>query len=211
MPFSPIPEAIARLAQGGMVIVTDDADRENEGDLVAPAETITPAQIAFMMRRAGGLICVPMVDDDLARLDLPQMVGRNTDTLRTAFTVSVDALRGTHTGISANDRATTIRALADPRAEAADFARPGHVFPLRAHPGGVLERPGHTEAAVDLARLAGRRPCGVICEICRDDGSMARLPDLEAFAAEHGLPLITIADLIDWRQAHLRPALQAAQ
>ncbi|MBA2575438.1 MAG: bifunctional 3,4-dihydroxy-2-butanone-4-phosphate synthase/GTP cyclohydrolase II [Euzebyaceae bacterium] len=200
--FASIPDAVAAIARGEMVIVVDDADRENEGDLIVAAEAVTPAQIAFFVRHTSGVICMPTTGDRLDELQIPLMVRANTDANHTAFTVSVDYVPGTTTGISAADRAATIRALADPTATAADFARPGHIFPLRYAEGGVLKRAGHTEAAVDLARLAGLRPAGVLCEIVNEDGTMARLPDLRRFAAEHGLLLISIADLIAHRRRH---------
>jgi 3,4-dihydroxy 2-butanone 4-phosphate synthase / GTP cyclohydrolase II len=198
--FSTIAAAVEQIAAGRPVVVVDDADRENEGDLIFAAELATPELLAFMIRYTSGVICVPMAADDVDRFDLDQMVPRNTERMKTAFTVSVDAAEGVTTGISAADRARTIRLLADPAARATDLSRPGHVFPLRARAGGVLRRPGHTEAAVDLARLAGLRPAGAICEIVNDDGTMARLPDLVTFAAEHGLALISIADLVAYRR-----------
>ncbi len=193
-----IEDAIAAIARGEMIVVVDDESRENEGDIVAAAETVTPQTVAFMMNHARGLICMPMTGERLDELDIPLMVTRNTDSMKTAFTVSVDYIPGTTTGISAGDRALTIRALTDVAAKPDDFARPGHIFPLRANPGGVLARPGHTEAAVDLARLAGLKPAGVICEIANDDGSMSRLPELRVFAEKHGLLIVTIEDLIAW-------------
>ena len=193
-----IEDAIAAIARGEMIVVVDDESRENEGDIVAAAETVTPQTVAFMMNHARGLICMPMTGERLDELDIPLMVTRNTDSMKTAFTVSVDYIPGTTTGISAGDRALTIRALTDAGAKPDDFARPGHIFPLRANPGGVLARPGHTEAAVDLARLAGLKPAGVICEIANDDGSMSRLPELRVFAEKHGLLIVTIEDLIAW-------------
>ncbi|NJQ16076.1 GTP cyclohydrolase II [Streptomyces bohaiensis] len=195
--LDPVARAVADLAAGRPVVVVDDADRENEGDLVAAAETITTETVAFMMAQCRGLICVPMAGEDLDRLRLPQMVPDNTDSMGTAFTVSVDAT-GTHgvtTGISAADRAATIRLLADPHAGPGDFTRPGHVFPLRARDGGVRERPGHTEAGVELARLAGLRPAAAIVEIAGEDGVMLRLPQLIPFARRHGLTVISIEDL----------------
>jgi 3,4-dihydroxy-2-butanone 4-phosphate synthase len=200
MTFSSIETALNAVAKGRMIVVVDDEDRENEGDIVMAAQHVTNAHIAFMMREARGLICVPMAPERLELLDIPQMVPRISEALQTAFTVSVDAARGITTGISAEDRATTIQLLIDRYACAKDFARPGHIFPLRANPRGVLARNGHTEAAVDLARLAGCAPAGVICEIAKDDGTMARLPDLIPFARRHKLPLITIADLVDYRK-----------
>lgn len=202
MSLDPIEEAIETIAAGKPVVVVDDEDRENEGDLVFAAETITPAQVALMMTECRGLICVPLLGDACDRLDLPPAYPDNQDRHGTAFTVAVDARDGTTTGISAADRAHTIRALADPDTTAFDLRRPGHVFPLRARPGGVLARRGHTEAATDLARLAGRRPAGAICEIANHDGTMARLPELRVWAKEHEFPLISIADLADYRWAH---------
>jgi 3,4-dihydroxy 2-butanone 4-phosphate synthase / GTP cyclohydrolase II len=198
--FSTIPEAIEDIAQGRMVIVVDDADRENEGDLIVAAEKVTPETIAFMVRYTSGVICLPVMGERLDELHVPLMVAANTDHQRTAFTVSVDARRGVTTGISAADRATTIRAMVDPDTRPEDILRPGHIFPLRYREGGVLRRAGHTEAAVDLARLAGLYPAGVLCETVNDDGTMARLPDLRRFAREHGLLLISIADLIEYRR-----------
>lgn len=194
--FASIEEALDELRRGKMIVVVDDEERENEGDLVMAAEKATPETVNFMVRFGRGLICVPMTHDRLSALGLELMVEDNTAPLRTAFTVSVDYLHGTTTGISAFDRAETIRALADDRSDAKDFGRPGHVFPLRAAEGGVLRRAGHTEAAIDLMRFAGLAPAGVLCEILDDDGRMARLPRLKAFAAEHELKLISIRDLI---------------
>jgi 3,4-dihydroxy 2-butanone 4-phosphate synthase/GTP cyclohydrolase II len=198
--FGTIEKAIADIAAGKPVVVVDDEDRENEGDLIFAAEKATPELVAFMMTECRGLLCVPMEGDALDRLKLGQMVAENTDRMGTAFTVSVDAREGISTGISAADRAHTIQLLADPRTAPFDIVRPGHVFPLRAKDGGVLRRPGHTEAAIDLARLAGLRSAGVICEIVNDDGTMSRLPELRAFSTRHGLTLITIADLIAYRR-----------
>lgn len=194
-----IEDAVSAIRRGEMVVVVDDEDRENEGDLVIATDAVSPASIAFMMNYARGLICIAMEGPRLDELAIPLMVPRNTELMNTAFTVSVDYIPGTSTGISASDRAETLRALVTAGAQAGDFARPGHVFPLRAHVDGVLGRPGHTEAAVDLARLAGRIPSGVICEIANDDGSMARLPDLEQFANRHGLRIVAIKDLIEYR------------
>ena len=196
MAITKIEEAITALARGDMIVVVDDENRENEGDIIVASDSVTTESIAFMMKHARGLICVAMQGDRLDDLDIPLMVPQNTESHNTAFTVSVDYLPGTTTGISAADRAATVRALIDPCSQAKDFARPGHIFPLRAHPKGVRGRPGHTEAAVDLARLAGKSASGVICEVANDDGSMARLPELLVFAASHHLPLITIKDLI---------------
>jgi 3,4-dihydroxy 2-butanone 4-phosphate synthase/GTP cyclohydrolase II len=196
---SPLGEILAELRAGRMVIIMDDEDRENEGDLIMAAEHATPDAVAFMIRHTSGIICVPMEEEQLARLDLPQMVPVNSESHRTAFTVSVDLRAGTTTGVSSADRAATIRALADGTSKAADFARPGHIFPLRARRGGVLVRAGHTEAAVDLCHLAGLKPAGVLCEVMNDDGSMARRPQLQEFARRHGLRIGTIADLIRHR------------
>ncbi|AUX79524.1 3,4-dihydroxy-2-butanone-4-phosphate synthase [Sinorhizobium fredii] len=196
MAISKIEDAVVALALGGMVVVVDDEDRENEGDIIVASDAVTPETIAFMMKHARGLICVAMEGERLDALDIPLMVPQNTELHKTAFTVSVDYLPATTTGISAADRAATVQALMDPDARPADFARPGHVFPLRAHPNGVRGRPGHTEAAVELARLAGKSASGVICEVANDDGTMARLPELVVFAETHRLPLITIRDLI---------------
>jgi 3,4-dihydroxy 2-butanone 4-phosphate synthase / GTP cyclohydrolase II len=198
--FSSIPQAVEEIREGRIVIVVDDADRENEGDLIMAAEKVTPEAIAFIVRHSSGVICAPVVGERLDELHIPLMVSANTDHQRTAFTVSVDARRGVTTGISAADRATTIRALVDGATRPEDISRPGHIFPLRYREGGVLKRAGHTEAAVDLARLAGLYPAGVLCETVNDDGSMARLPDLVRFAEEHGLELISIADLIRYRR-----------
>ncbi|OJF95580.1 3,4-dihydroxy-2-butanone-4-phosphate synthase [Pararhizobium antarcticum] len=202
MTLSTIEDAIEALARGGMIVVVDDEDRENEGDVIIASDAVTPEAIAFMMKHARGLVCVAMEGDRLDALDIPMMVPNNTEYLKTAFTVSVDYIHGTTTGISAADRSATVHALMDDRTGADDFARPGHIFPLRAHPDGVLGRPGHTEAAVDLARLAGKRPSGVICEVANDDGTMARLPDLKAFCQLHDLPLITIEALMRYRKSH---------
>ncbi|MEU4212539.1 bifunctional 3,4-dihydroxy-2-butanone-4-phosphate synthase/GTP cyclohydrolase II [Streptomyces sp. NPDC026206] len=201
--LDPVERAIADMAAGRPVVVVDDADRENEGDLIVAAQKVTTEIVAFMMSECRGLICVPMEESDIDRLDLPQMVEQNTESMRTAFTVSVDAARahGTDTGISAADRATTIRLLADPAAVPGDFVRPGHVFPLRAKPGGVLVRNGHTEAGIDLARLAGLRPAAAIVEIAGEDGAMLRLPELVPFARKHGLSIISIEDLIAYRKS----------
>ncbi|MEU9342362.1 bifunctional 3,4-dihydroxy-2-butanone-4-phosphate synthase/GTP cyclohydrolase II [Streptomyces sp. NPDC048278] len=201
--LDPVGQAIADIAAGRPIVVVDDEDRENEGDLVIAAEKITPEIVAFMMSECRGLICAPMEGEELDRLELPQMVGDNTESMKTAFTVSVDAsaAHGVTTGISAADRATTLRLLASGAAEPTDLVRPGHIFPLRARPGGVLVRNGHTEAAVDLARLAGLRPAGAIVEIAGEDGRMLRLPELIPFARKHGLTIISIADLVAHRRA----------
>lgn len=197
--FNNIEEAIADIKAGKMVIVVDDEQRENEGDLIMAAEKVKAEHINFMAKEAGGLICTPMTNDRLRALKIGKMVEHNTDSHQTAFTVSVDAIETT-TGISAQERALTIQKLINPLAQSYDFKRPGHIFPLEAKQGGVLERAGHTEAAVDLAKLAGFKPAGVICEIMNEDGSMARVPDLIKYKAKHGLKLITIAALIEYRR-----------
>ncbi|MFI1101580.1 bifunctional 3,4-dihydroxy-2-butanone-4-phosphate synthase/GTP cyclohydrolase II [Streptomyces melanogenes] len=201
--LDPVEQAIRDIAAGRPVVVVDDEDRENEGDLVIAAEKATPEIVAFMMSECRGLICAPMEGEALDRLQLPQMVDHNTESMKTAFTVSVDAsaAHGVSTGISAADRATTLRLLADGHSDAGDFVRPGHIFPLRAKPGGVLVRNGHTEAAVDLARLAGLAPAGAIVEIAGEDGVMLRLPELVPFARKHGLTIISIEDLIAYRRS----------
>jgi 3,4-dihydroxy 2-butanone 4-phosphate synthase / GTP cyclohydrolase II len=198
--FAPIEEAVEDIRAGRMVIVVDDVDRENEGDLILAAEKATPEALAFMIRHTSGVVCMPVVGERLDELNIPLMVSGSADLQRTAFTVSVDVIQGTTTGISAADRAATIRAVIDENTTPTDLVRPGHVFPLRYCEGGVLKRAGHTEAAVDLARLAGLSPAGVLCEIVNDDGTMARLPDLVRFAARHGLKVISIADLIEYRR-----------
>jgi 3,4-dihydroxy 2-butanone 4-phosphate synthase/GTP cyclohydrolase II len=200
--FASIPEAIEEIRQGRIVIVVDDADRENEGDLIMAAERVSPEAIAFIVRHTSGVICMPVIGERLDELEIPLMVAANTDSRRTAFTVSVDARAGVTTGISAADRARTIQAIIDPATQPVDLSRPGHIFPLRYREGGVLKRAGHTEAAVDLARLAGLYPAGVLCETVNEDGTMARLPDLGVFARTHGLKLISIADLIAYRRQH---------
>jgi 3,4-dihydroxy 2-butanone 4-phosphate synthase/GTP cyclohydrolase II len=199
-----VERAVADIAAGRPVVVVDDEDRENEGDLIFAAEHATPQLLSFMVRYTSGYICVPMTETDCQRLDLPPMYHTNQDRRGTAYRVTVDAREGVTTGISAADRARTIRLLADPQARPADFSRPGHVVPLGAKEGGVLRRPGHTEAAVDLARLAGLHPVGVLCEIVsqKDDQDMARREELASFAAEHELSLVTIADLIAYRRRH---------
>jgi 3,4-dihydroxy 2-butanone 4-phosphate synthase/GTP cyclohydrolase II len=199
-PMRGIEEAVEEIRRGRMIIVVDDEDRENEGDLVMAAEKVTPEAVNFMTKHGRGLLCVPATDEILDRLELGPMVERNTAKLGTSFTVSIDYIHGTGTGVSAADRAATLRAVADPGSGAKDFARPGHVFPLRATPGGVLRRAGHTEATVDLARLAGCAPAGVLCEIMDEDGSMARLTALERLAEKHGLLMVSIADLIAYRR-----------
>ncbi len=197
--FATIGEAIDEIRAGCMLVVVDDEDRENEGDLLMAADRVTPEHVNFMAKHGRGLICVPMTGERLDQLNISMMVTDNTAPMGTAFTVTVDAKRGVTTGTSAHDRAVTIRTLVDPRTTAEDLARPGHILPLRAMPGGVLRRAGHTEAAVDLARLAGYSPAGVICEVLDEDGGMARVPALVALARAHGLKIITIKDLIEYR------------
>ncbi|MGC1238774.1 MAG: bifunctional 3,4-dihydroxy-2-butanone-4-phosphate synthase/GTP cyclohydrolase II [Acidimicrobiales bacterium] len=201
MALATIEEAISQLRNGGMIVVVDDEDRENEGDLVMAAEDVTAESMAFYLEHTSGIFCVPLENERADELDLPLMVVANTEAQRTAFTVSVDFRHGTTTGISAHDRAATVRALIDPETKANDLNRPGHIFPLRYRSGGVLRRAGHTEATVDLCRLAGKFPAGVLCEVVtKDKSDMARLPELEAFAERYGLPIITIADLIRYRR-----------
>jgi 3,4-dihydroxy 2-butanone 4-phosphate synthase/GTP cyclohydrolase II len=208
-----IDRAIADIAAGRPVVVVDDEDRENEGDLIFAAEKATPELLAFMVRYTSGYVCVSLTEEDCARLDLPPMYHTNQDQRGTAYTVTVDAADGITTGISAADRSHTIRVLADPKATAADLRRPGHVVPLRAKEGGVLRRPGHTEAAVDLARLAGLAPVGVLCEIVsqKDEGDMARRDELEVFAADHDLRVISIADLIAYRRRNEKQVERVAE
>ena len=201
MPFSAVEDAIEAVGRGEIVVVVDDEDRENEGDLIMAADAVTPEKIAFFLAHTSGLICVPLTPERVEQLDLAMMVSANTEVQRTAFTVSVDYRHDTTTGISASDRSATIKALADPHTLPTDLNRPGHIFPLKYRPGGVLKRAGHTEAAIDLARAAGRFPAGVLCEVVSEDKStMARLPELEAFSKKHGLHLISIADLIRYRR-----------
>ena len=201
MPFSQVEEAVDVIARGGIAVVVDDADRENEGDLVMAAQSATAETIAFFLSHTSGVICVPMLGERADQLQLPLMVTANTESQRTAFTVSVDARHGTTTGISAEDRAATIQALIDPRTGPNDLNRPGHIFPLRYRPGGTLKRQGHTEATIDLVQMAGLYPAGVLCEIVTPDkAAMARLPELERFAIEHNLPLVSIADIVRYRR-----------
>jgi 3,4-dihydroxy 2-butanone 4-phosphate synthase/GTP cyclohydrolase II len=202
MPFSPIEEIVEDIKQGKMVIVCDDEDRENEGDLTMAAELVTADDINFMAAHGRGLICLPMAGEIVDRLDIPEMVTHNASRMGTAFTASIEAREGITTGISAADRAHTCRVAVDDATGPEDLAMPGHVFPLRAKPGGVLQRAGQTEAAVDLARLAGMKPAGVICEIMKEDGTMARVPDLEKFSKEHDVKLVTVAQIIEYRHAY---------
>jgi 3,4-dihydroxy 2-butanone 4-phosphate synthase/GTP cyclohydrolase II len=209
--FDDVDRAIKDIAEGRPVVVVDDADRENEGDIILAASLATPELLAFMIRYTSGVICVPLPGAELDRLHLPLMTSQNTEHMRTAFTLSVDAREGVSTGISAADRATTIARLVDPRTTAQDLVRPGHIFPLRYAEGGVLRRPGHTEAAVDLARLAGLPQAGVLAEVVNDDGTMARLPELREFATAHDLALISIAQLVEYRRRTERQLTREAQ
>jgi 3,4-dihydroxy 2-butanone 4-phosphate synthase/GTP cyclohydrolase II len=199
-PLDSIEAAITDLKLGKMIIVVDDEDRENEGDFIMPADTITPEAINFMITQGRGLVCAPISQEIAKRLDLPLQVQTNTDTMGTAFTVTIDAKEKVHTGISASDRSHTLKFMADPTSKATDFTRPGHIFPLIAKDGGVLQRQGHTEAAVDFSKLAGMASVGVICEIMNEDGSMARLPELLILAEKHNLKVVSIADLVTYRK-----------
>ncbi len=211
MKFNTIPEVLSDLKKGRIVIVIDDADRENEGDLVVAADFATPKNINFMARHGRGIICVPMTGERLAKLGIDLMVSNNSDEYKTAWTVSIDARRGVTTGISAYDRSRTVKALIDPKTTQQDLVRPGHVFPLRAREGGVLVRAGHTEACVDLARLAGLEPAGAICEIMNDDGTMARTPELSQFARKHKLKICAIRDLIEYRRKKEKLVFKAVE
>lgn len=199
-----VEQAIKAVQSGGVIIIVDDEDRENEGDLMVAAEKVTPQVINFMTKHGRGLICLPLTKERLKELDLPLMVTDNTAPFKTAFTVSIDAKKGVTTGISAYDRAKTVLAAINPKTRPSDLTRPGHIFPLQAKDGGVLERAGQTEAAVDMARLAGLRPAGVICEIMNEDGTMARMPQLGEFSRAHNIPILTIAELIKYRMRHER-------
>ena len=210
-PLAAVEDAIAAIGRGEIVVVVDDEDRENEGDLIMAAQHATPEDIAFFVRYTSGVLCAPMTGERLTELALPLMVAVNTEPMRTAYTITVDAAEGTTTGISASDRSRTLNLLSSPDCEPHDFVRPGHVLPLQYRPGGVLKRAGHTEAAVDLSRLAGCEPAGVLAEVVNDDGSMARLPQLIKFCEEHDLLLISIADLIRYRRANERLVDPVAQ
>ena len=203
MKFATIEQAVKDLQRGKFIIVVDDESRENEGDLVLSAEKATPSKINYMIQWAGGLMCVPIVGHRLDELKIPLMVPNQTDKFSTPFTISVDAKKNTTTGMSANDRMETIKVLLDPKSKPEDLARPGHMFPLRAVKNGVFDRPGHTESAVDLCKLTGLYPAAIIAEIMNDDGSMAKLPDLEKFAEKHELNIITIKDLIEYRKSNV--------
>ena len=209
--FASVEDAVAAIARGEIIVVVDDEDRENEGDLIMAAGAASAETITFFVRHTSGVICAPLTGERLDELEIPLMVRDNTESHRTAFTYSVDYVHGTSTGISAADRAATIQALIDPATRPADLARPGHIFPLRYSDGGVLKRAGHTEAAVDLARLAGMDPAGVLCEIVNDDGTMARVPDLIEFCREHGLLMITIAQLIKYRRQNEKLVRRVAE
>ena len=211
MPLATIEEAVEDIKSGRMVIIVDDEDRENEGDLTMAAEKVTPEAINFMATYGRGLICVPMLAHKLEKLNLPLMVQNNTARLSTAFTISVDALNGTTTGISAQDRASTIRALIDDKTNADDLGKPGHVFPLQYVEGGVLKRTGQTEASIDLCRIAGMDESAVICEIMADDGNMARFPQLEDFSTQHGIKIVSVGDLIEYRRRHEKLIERVAQ
>jgi 3,4-dihydroxy 2-butanone 4-phosphate synthase/GTP cyclohydrolase II len=210
-PFDSVEDAIAAIGRGEIVVVVDDEDRENEGDLIMAAEFATEEKIAFFVNHTSGVICAPVTEERADELDLRLMVAENTEVMRTAFTVTVDLRAGTSTGISAHDRALTLRAMVDPQTTGADLARPGHIFPLRAREGGVLKRAGHTEAAVDLARMAGLKPGGVLCEIVKPDGTMARVPDLVEFCKEHGLVFISIADMVRYRRRHEKLVVRVSE
>jgi 3,4-dihydroxy 2-butanone 4-phosphate synthase len=201
-----VETALDALRQGSGVIVTDDENRENEGDLFFPAETVTEAQMALLIRECSGIVCLCLTTERVAQLALPMMVRHNSSRLQTAFTVSIEAAQGVTTGVSAKDRITTIRAAVADDAGPDDLHSPGHVFPLRARAGGVLERPGHTEACVDLMLLAGFKPYGVLCELTNPDGTMARGPEIRAFSAKHGLPVLTVENLVDFRKGMLQQA-----
>lgn len=201
-PIERVEQALAALQRGSGIIVTDDEDRENEGDLIFAADSLTTAQMALMIRECSGIVCLCLPPEKVQALALPMMVDDNTSHFQTAFTISIEAARGVTTGVSAADRVTTIRAAIADTAQPADLCRPGHIFPLRARSGGVLERAGHTEATVDLMRLAGLPPYGVLCELTNPDGSMARMPELQQFAEKHQMPLLTVADIVSYRLAH---------
>lgn len=199
-PRARMENALSALRAGGGVLVVDDLDRENEGDMIFPAQSLTSQQMALLIREGSGIVCLCLPPERVEALDLAPMVADNTSRFQTAFTVSVEAARGVTTGVSAVDRVTTVRAAIADQAQPQDLARPGHVFPLRARSGGVLERPGHTEATVDLMRLAGLKPYGVLCELTNPDGTMARLPEIMAFGRERGLPVLTVEDVATWRR-----------
>lgn len=202
-PSTRITKAIAHLKAGGGVLVLDDEDRENEGDLIYAAETMTPEQMAFMIRECSGIVCLALTDEKINALQLPQMVSDNTSSMGTAFTVSIEAKEGVTTGVSARDRITTIQTAIAPEAAPTDLAKPGHIFPLKAHPEGLSARPGHTEASVELAKLAGFQPAAVLCEVTKPDGTMARTSDIIEFGVKHDLPVVTIEDLLSAQKTRL--------
>jgi len=204
-PVERVEKALSALRNGNGILVTDDEDRENEGDLIFAAESLTEAQMAMLIRECSGIVCLCLTDDKVQALQLPMMVADNSSRFQTAFTVSIEAAAGVTTGVSAADRVTTVKAAISDQAKPADLSRPGHIFPLRARPGGVLERGGHTEATVDLMRLAGLKPCGVLCELTNPDGSMARQPEIISFAQKHGMPVVTVGDLVAYRQRQEQP------
>lgn len=206
-PFEQVERALEALRQGKGVLVTDDEDRENEGDLIFPAETLTEKQMAMLIRECSGIVCLCLTDEKVRQLELPMMVENNSSQYQTAFTVTIEAAEGVTTGVSAADRVRTVKAASAPDAKPSDLNHPGHVFPLRARPGGVLERGGHTEATVDLMRLAGLNPCGVLCELTNPDGTMARMPEVRAFGEKHGFPVLTIEAIATYRQARERQAV----
>jgi len=198
-PVERVEKALAALRNGNGILVTDDEDRENEGDLIFAAESLTDAQMAMLIRECSGIVCLCLTEEKVQALQLPMMVSDNSSRFQTAFTVSIEATAGVTTGVSAADRLTTVKAAIADQAKPADLCRPGHIFPLRARPGGVLERGGHTEATVDLMRLAGLKPYGVLCELTNPDGTMARLPEIITFAEIHGMPVVTVGDLVAYR------------
>lgn len=202
-----VENALAALRAGQGIIVTDDESRENEGDLIFAAQTISASQMALLIRECSGIVCLCLTAERIKTLDLPMMVTHNSSRYQTAFTVSIEAAHGVTTGVSAEDRVTTIRAAIADHAQPEDLHRPGHIFPLKAREGGVLERPGHTEAAVDMATLAGLKPCGVLCELTNADGSMARMPEIVRFSRQHDLPVVTIADIIAYRKRQMKIAV----
>lgn len=204
-PVERVEKALAALRSGNGILVTDDEDRENEGDLIFAAESLTEAQMAMLIRECSGIVCLCLPDEKVQALQLPMMVPENSSRFQTAFTVSIEAAAGVTTGVSAADRVTTVKAAIADQAVPADLCRPGHIFPLRARPGGVLERGGHTEATVDLMRLAGLKPYGVLCELTNPDGSMARLPEIVAFAQSQDMPVVTVGDLVAYRQRQEQP------
>ncbi|WP_319472107.1 3,4-dihydroxy-2-butanone-4-phosphate synthase [uncultured Pseudodesulfovibrio sp.] len=205
-PLERVEKALAALREGRGILVADNENRENEGDLIFAAETLTDDQMAMLIRECSGIVCLCMTDEKVRSLGLPMMVEENSSQYQTAFTISIEAARGVTTGVSAADRVTTVKTAAADGAVPADIASPGHVFPLRARPGGVLERGGHTEATVDMTRLAGLAPCGVLCELTNPDGTMARLPEIVAFGEKHGMPVCTVDDIVAYRKAHEKAA-----